>query len=273
MPDPLEKKDKRRPPEKTPGCDGRFLANRQNTLFYRSKTNGAIPRKLPCTQTATYRVPHRISIPIYWARLGHPQWTAPQAQAKLDEASRWFARYCIQLTLYPIPLRPQDGQQFGQRLQRADAQGPNDHANEARKVYKDLWARIGRPRDLQMILFVDTFRAVKYDGQRVNRVAGNFVDVPVILIPADPDRNSTHIVTHELIHGLGKLRSTSSTPPKTRVPGSGADRINTWDEGGCGEDMGNARRANPAAAMSKSDDDLLDYASYHQFLVRAKTIA
>ena len=34
---------------------------------------------------------------------------------------------------------------------------------------------------------------------RINRVAGNFEGIPVILVPDPPDPGSTNIVTHELI--------------------------------------------------------------------------
>lgn len=45
----------------------------------------------------------------------------------------------------------------------------------------------------------------------------------------------------------------------------GQQRKNTWDEGACSNDMGNAQRGNPRDVMPKPNTDLLDWASYWQF--------
>jgi len=269
----------RRPPPPEEGepageirmCQGNFLAHRQDDRFYNARSNRQIPRKRACADPIVLPVPERISIPIYWARVGG-QWSDPKSiPRKLQETSSWFERYCIRLNFQEIPLRAVEAQTIARSLSQADAVSPDKHREEVGGIYPQLWRRAGRPRDLLLILFVDSFRNVRY-GERVDRVAGNFDKMPVILIPGDPDARSSHIVTHELIHGLGKLRSDDSTPPGTRVPGSGEDRINTWDEGGCTTDMGNAGRSEPAAPLIKPDDHLLDWASYYQFLNRANTI-
>ncbi len=253
-----------------PTCESRFLFHRQSDEFYRRTTRRRINSVRTCDDPERLEVPERVSIPIYWAVVG-TQWTEAVAREKMVEAATWFERYCIFLTRNPINLRPHEAAALQATIRAADTGDPDDLAAEAARVYETLWRRVGRPRDLLMILFLDSFRAVRY-GDRVDRVAGNFESFPLILIPGDPDTRSRHIVTHELIHGLGKQRTNSATPPSTRVPGSGEDRINTWDEASCTSDMGNAERSDPSSPLVKGNDDLLDWASYYQFVERAETV-
>jgi len=256
--------------QRRPTCEPRFLFHRQSDRFYRRTTQQRINSVRACDDPASLEVPQRVSIPIYWAVVG-TQWTEATAGEKVVEAATWFERYCVFLTRNLINLRPHEAAALQTTIRTADTGDPDVFAREAREVYEALWGRIGRPRDLLVILFLDSFQAVRY-GDRVDRVAGNFESFPLILIPGDPDIRSRHIVTHELIHGLGKQRTDSAMPPSTQVPGSGEDRINTWDEAGCTSDMGNAERTDPSSPLIKGDDDMLDWASYYQFVERAGTV-
>ena len=151
------------------------------------------------------------------------------------------------------------------------------HGGATLVKFPDGFQEAGRSRFLQnitacagtqglkdlLILFVDDFQEVVYEpqgtGGRVNSVSGNFSDIPVILITAH-DQNAGNIVTHELIHGLGKpihnLRSHA-------FDNSSATVDNTWSEGPCQTDMGNPKRqGGPKGPFSNPSTDLMDWASY-----------
>jgi len=126
---------------------------------------------------------------------------------------------------------------------------------------EELWEAISKPDKYLLVMFVDAFDEVTCD-QRPVRVAGNFTRIPVILVPDPPDSRSTNIITHELIHGFGKvLRETRSRPYR-----NGENRKNTWDEGACTNEMGNAGRADYDAPLTKPNNAPLDWGSYWQFI-------
>lgn len=270
-PDEEPEDDEEATPEETRRtCDAEFVSGRRDRNWYR---NNGFGEKLACPQTRTIAVRERQSIRIYWAIAGD-QWTEDEAREKIDVAQRWFSRYCISLRVEPVTLQAGESARFTTALATADSQGRADYRNAIGSVYRHLWEnRMSRRSRFLLILFVNPFREVVYDTAVVN-VSGNFSDIPVILVTS-ADKTSPHIVTHELIHGLGKgtVRGESGEPP-TAIPwvGESPDRDNTWHEGGCDIEMGNASRTNPSEPMNKSDTSPMDWASYFQFLRIARTI-
>ena len=236
-------------------CREEFFTSRQLQKWYRSHSwTGPLAS---CSNARPKNLQESVSIPIYYVVLSN-NWTNDLASSKMEEAKSWFEKYCVKLQTIPVIIPGRTKRRLIRELARKN-QGWKKYTPEVGKTYKHLWDNyMQKPKRFLLILFVDRFTSVKYNG-RVNRVAGNFSKVPVILIPHDPDIQSTHIVTHELIHGLGK-KFKGGNPVKTDP--FVTSQKNTWDEGACQNEMGNSNRANVAAPLRKTDDDLIDYASY-----------
>lgn len=260
-------------PPKT--CDTEFVSDRRSRDWYR---NNGFGEKLKCPETRTKTIPGTKSLPIYCAIAG-AQWTEAEVREKFEKARVWFSRYCISLRIKEVPLQQDESGQFSTALARTNAQGQAQYESQVRKIYEHLWNnRMGRPRGFLLLLFVDPFNKVAYDRVEVD-TSGNFADIPVILITS-ADKASSHIVTHELVHGLGKGIIRGSPPrsirwvdaPNTSAPESVANGNNTWLEGGCREEMGNAVRRSSSVPLMKSDTAPMDWASYIQYLKLSKSI-
>jgi len=272
------------------GCRPEFVAKRWRRAQYRTK--GFEPSNELCGRNRPPTVlKDRVSIPIYWLNLSSRRanangnqigWSDALALAKMQEAERWFAGFCIDLDINPVSvsanrlrnMRAAMDAAIAGRLYKGEAVTVESVSEGTNKqLYK---SELHKPHKYLLVLFTDAFRSVRYGGptSRVNQVAGNFESIPVILVPDPPDSASTNIITHELIHGLGKvLAGKNSIPHLQSLPvldNPSAEEVSmsqqaTWDEGGCGTDMGNAGRADPTSALTKPNSDLMDWASFWQF--------
>ncbi len=257
--------EKKTPERKEEGCDPQFLSQRRAASWYPAHDFGP---QTKCSEPKKKRVPDTVSIPIYWLIVGE-QWQRGDASARLDEAARWFTKYCITVPRYEVSVTPADLTAYRRLLTTNDTGGNGKaYAAAAIEVLDRAWTnRMRKPNEYLLILFVDDFQAVEYTTGRVNSVSGNFDTTPLILIPKK-DANSAHIVTHELIHGLGKEINN-----KRSVAFVGGDVDNTWGEdGNCAHgappaipDMGHPSRSAATGAFQNGDDDLLDWASYWEF--------
>ena len=245
--------------EDNKGCEAPFVTNRQENDWYEEK--GFSPLA-PCNDPKKRRLGNSISIPIYYVVLSN-NW--PNAREKMEEARTWFARYCVNLQIFPVSIKNRIKQNLIRELARKNSH-PNNirrgrfkiYTREIEKTYSYIWTRhLGQPRKFLLIIFVDHFNGVRYTTRGPSRVAGNFAKWPIILIPDDPDVASTNIVSHELIHGLGK-KFLGGTPAKTSPYG---DRKNCWDEGNCTTEMGNSSRGDNRVPLQKSNDSPMDFAS------------
>lgn len=211
-------------PPKT--CDAEFVSERRNRDWYR---NNGFGEKLRCPQTRKIMIPGTKSIPIYWAIAG-TQWTDAEVREKLEKAQAWFLRYCISLRIKQVPLQQDASSRFSVDLARANTEGEAKYTAKVREIYKQLWENgMKRRRRFLLLLFVDSFNKVAFDTAKVD-TSGNFAKIPVILITS-ADKTSAHIVTHELVHGLGKGAIRGSPPtsvpwvdaPGTKMPESVAN--------------------------------------------------
>jgi hypothetical protein len=261
-------------------CGGLFVSSRQTPLFYKKFSTvkvgkgrikfGAI---VACKAPKTVPVPKSVSIPIFWTVLSST-WSRQQAQKKIAEARRWFAQYCISLTLYEVNFNPDDPAALTKQLNEANDAGIDDYAKKVKEIYRKIWdGRLGRPSQFLLVLFVDKFEGrFKEVGRTLTvNVALNVPKLPVILIP-EKEIKSTHVLTHELLHGLGKQQWKRSGNIVTTTPfGDSAPRDNAWSEGGCANEMGNSQREDPGKPLLKRLAAPMDWATYYQFW-RSNTI-
>lgn len=267
------------------GCRPDFVAQRWRPEQYRA--NGFTPSTEQCGRNKPpANLKQRESIPIYWLNLSALRqnasgdsvgWSDDIAGTKMREAIEWFAGNCIELDVKKVDPA-------ANRLAMDAAIGGRPYQGEvvtvagvAESVNNQLYEReLRKPRKYLLVLFTDAFQNVRFGGpdSRVNRVAGNFEAIPVILVPDPPDARSTNIITHELIHGLGKVligrHSFAYLQAMPELGNPSAERISlnrqaTWDEGGCAFDMGNAGRTDQDAPLAKPNSDLMDWASFWQF--------
>jgi hypothetical protein len=168
----------------------------------------------------------RLNATISWYRIPNTEWTVAEASARIAEAQTWFDRYCIHLTFEEFALDPGAAAdrplQLG--LDREVAQYnarvallPRGRAPQREALLDDVQAsvnaisrllrdRIGRQRLL--VLFLDEWYVLtgvggNPQGWRQHRVSANAAGE--LLIGIDRyDRPSTHMLTHELTHGLRK---------------------------------------------------------------------
>ncbi|PTQ87269.1 hypothetical protein [Nitrosomonas ureae] len=271
-------------------CRPEFVAQRWNPGQY--QVNQFFPSSAECGRNQPpNNLKRRESIPIFWLNLSTRRnnaagnaigWSDDIARNKMQEATDWFATYCIDLNVKKVAVIANrlDGMRAamtaaieGQPFQgnAVTVESVADSLNH--QLYEQ---ELRKPRKYLLILFTDAFQNVRFGDpdSRVNRVAGNFESIPVILIPDPPDSGSTNIITHELIHGLGKVlvgqHSFAYLQDLPQLGNSTAEQISmnrkaTWDEGGCSFDMGNAGRSDQDSPMRKPDTDKMDWASFWQF--------
>lgn len=212
--------------------------------------------------------------PVFWDIIGN-KWTADAAQVKITEAVEWFSKYCITVDARQIKmLKPQKQvKKFQQSLPDFD---------KTLKRFEKIRKKSVAPNAKQAafaILFIDAIPApgVQYRGNSKDTdrggrftIAGNFGEIPLILIPHATDADSKNIVTHELIHALGKkFASTSKTiNPETYKTGKNSENYEAnAGHGKCsGNDMGNSSRTRLRPVFNNADNRLLDYASYAYFV-------
>lgn len=248
-------------------CNITFVTLRQVPKWYRKNGFGE-PTNCRTPKESKTAIVEGVSVPVYWVIISERDtsttpnqgWSRTLASQKMREAVDYFARYCITVPTYEVPLKSTEKRALRTKLRTANAQGHKKYRAEVEKTSKKLWTRMGKPGKYLLVMFVDKFNAVQY-WQRIDRVAGNFDKIPVILVPDPPDSGSNNIISHELVHGFGKVLNGKSTRPFA----DGINRKNTWDEGGCGIEMGNAQRNAPTAPMNKLDTAPLDWGSYWQF--------
>lgn len=272
------------------GCRPDFVAQRWRPEQYRA--NGFTPSAEQCGRNKPPAdLKQRESIPIHWLSLSTRRqdpngesigWSDDIAGAKMREAIAWFAGNCIELDVKKVD--PAANRLNAMRGAMDAAIGGRPYQGEAvtvagvaESINNQLYEReLRKPRKYLLMLFTDAFQNVRFGGpdSRVNRVAGNFEAFPVILVPDPPDARSTNIITHELIHGLGKVligrHSFAYLQALPQLGNPSAERISlnrqaTWDEGGCAFDMGNAGRTDQDTPLAKPNSDLMDWASFWQF--------
>lgn len=272
------------------GCRPDFVAQRWRPDQYQARGFTLSTERCGLNKPPANLKP-RESIPIHWVNLSTRRanavgamigWSDAIAETRLQEAIDWFEDYCIELDVNKVNVRANRlanmRAAMNAAIQGVPFQGENVTVETvADSLNTQLYrTELRRPKKYLLILFTDAYRSVRFGDQnsRVNRVAGNFESIPVILVPDPPDSASSHIITHELIHGLGKvLVGQSSFPflnniPELGNPGAEAVNLNrqaTWDEGGCPFDMGNAERTDQDAPLTKPDSDKMDWASFWQF--------
>ena len=271
-------------------CRPEFVAQRWNPGQYQA--NQFFPSTEECGRNQPpNNLKQRESIPIFWLNLSTRRnnaagnaigWSDDIARNKMQEATDWFATYCIDLTVKKVAMIANrlnsmraamtaaiEGQPF--QGNAVTVESVSDSLNH--QLYEQ---ELRKPRKYLLVLFTDAFQNVRFGGpdSRINRVAGNFEGIPVILVPDPPDSGSTHIITHELIHGLGKVlagqHSFAYLQDSPRLGNPTAEQISmsrkaTWDEGGCSFDMGNAGRSDQDSPMNKPNTDKMDWASFWQF--------
>lgn len=256
-------------PTGTKVCSPPFVAKRRSDSWYTSHDFRA---PAGCT-LVNDSVNETVSIPIYWvvASTAASNWTDAEAQTLMDNAKTWFGRYCITLELNKVVLKQGESQQLGKKLDDANAKSQDDYEKTVNGAYELLWdKRMWKPRTFLLVMFVDPYSAVKFDNVVVN-VSGNFLRIPVILITAS-DKTSDQIATHELVHGLGKGIGSSAPPGTTAYVDDSGNINNSWTEGGCADEMGNANRTSPTVPMVKAADAPMDWASYYEYWKLAKNI-
>ncbi len=264
-------KEKRPREEKPPAtkCEPDFLFNRRNGAFYRRYTNNLVAQQLPCAQSRKVPVPSRTSIPVLWANLapGAANWDAASVKKRLDEAKAFFARYCIGLDLKPIAFRPAEVAAFARSFRR-DLANADRLAALMSKATLIMRRRARNPKAFVALVFVGDFKRIRFD-RRIDDVSGCFARFKCAVIQSVPDKRSTNIVTHELIHALGNIQGLGI---KWAVPAT-PDIENTWNHGRClREDMGNVPRMNPRNPVNLASSRLLDFAAYAQFTALSKTV-
>ncbi|MCF6150235.1 MAG: hypothetical protein E3K37_16465 [Candidatus Kuenenia sp.] len=250
-------------------CTGEFISKRVTEQEY--KDLGFEPTD--CDNPREIEIKEKVSIPIYYVLAGD-QWTEDQVREKMDEAVTWFDQYCIRLSIYPVTLKTNETAFISQKLDKANTEGTNQYRKAINDIYEKLWMfRMGKPQKFLLIMFVNPYNEVVFDRIRDIKIAGNLQDIPIILIPSIPERNSTHIVTHELIHGLGKLwNSTKGNLVTTRAFKDSFGKRATWLEGGCSNDMGNSGRIDQSTPLNKTIDEKMDFASYVQYTKISKSV-
>jgi hypothetical protein len=165
-----------------------------------------------------------------WYRLG-AAWTAAQAAARIDEAVRWYNRYCMHLAFREFALDPTKAadRRIQQQLDRLVpeyrarvAQVPqaapaaeavlNDVQSSLLSIYQQIARKVGR--DTLVVIFLDEWYVhvgVTDDPShwREFRISAN--DGQRLLIGLDRyDTGSRHILTHELVHALRKRSGRSN---------------------------------------------------------------
>ncbi len=254
--------------EETKGqCKAPFVSNRMvPEQWYRDNGFGD---PVKCEEPKTKDLKRGTSIPLYWVIAGKT-WKDDEVKEKLDAAKDWFDIYCIKLDFREIPIKANERKNLIALVNKHNGEKGEAFANDAREALLTLWtANLKKPKPkFLMILFVDEFTEVKYSNAVVN-VSGNFEDIPLILI-THADSGSKHIVTHELVHGLGKALGSQDGKPHSER--SKTSDNNTWNEGGCTKEMGNAARTTPTVPMTKSDKAPMDWASYWEYAKGAQTI-
>jgi len=243
-----------------------------------------------CDDIVRLRLKRTRSIPIVWAIVG-TAWTRGDVLARMGEAGRWFRKYCIELDIRELDIdqkleaiTPDDKKkqatnslsQARAALERTRRQKGSPYLEAVVALYREIWRYFfKRQRSMfLLVLFVDPYEEMQGDsaGKRPDaKVSTNLTYSPVITITRT--QNIPHIVTHELVHGLGKVWSyeqggtTYNGLPRTEPYGSDSERGITWEHGGgqqsCEEDMGNAVRIR--------ETNRLDLAAYRMF-VKRKTI-
>ncbi|MCE7913505.1 MAG: hypothetical protein DYH15_02245 [Nitrosomonas sp. PRO4] len=271
-------------------CRPEFVAQRWNPGQYQA--NQFVPSTEECGRNQPpNNLKQRESVPIFWMNLSAKRndatgnaigWSDDIARDKMQQATRWFASYCIDLDVKKVAVAANRFNRMREAMAAAIEgrlfQGDTVTVeNVSDSLNHQLYEReLRKPRKYLLVLFTDAFQDVRFGGpdSRVNRVAGNFEGIPVIVIPDPPDSDSTNIVTHELIHGLGKVlagqHSFAYLQDLPQLGNPAPERISmsrkaTWDEGGCAFDMGNAGRSDQDSPMQKPDSDKMDWASFWQF--------
>ncbi len=271
-------------------CRPEFVAQRWNPGQYQA--NQFVPSTEECGRNQPPNdLKQRESVPIFWLNLSTRRndaegnaigWSDDIARDKMQQATRWFATYCIDLDIKKVTVAANRFNRMREAMVAAiegrpfqgdtvTVEGVSDSLNH--QLYE---RELRKPRKYLLVLFTDAFQNVRFGDpdSRVNRVAGNFEGIPVILVPNPPDSASTNIVTHELIHGLGKVlagqHSFAYLQDSPQLGNPAPERISmsrkaTWDEGGCAFDMGNAGRTDQDSPMQKPDSDKMDWASFWQF--------
>lgn len=252
------------PPPVGKTCDADFVSDRRNRKWYPARKVDkkiSFGQKLACPNAKTLTVNEKISVPIYYANASNA-WNAGQIQGKVNEAVNWFNKYCITLSIYDVKLKAAESAQLAGQLAKVRNQKYHD---EVVKIFNGMRRRLGNPQKFFLVLFVDPYvirdklQGVVLTGPI--SVAMNFWRKPVILIPSNPEINSTNILTHELIHALGKPFGGGASTVGYRNP----NKNNTWGEGGCANDMGNSGRGNALVPLRLPNTHLMDWASYWQF--------
>lgn len=271
-------------------CRPEFVAQRWNPDQYQA--NQFFPSTEECGRNQPPdNLKQRESVPIFWLNLSTRRndaagnaigWGDDIARDKMQEAIGWFAAYCIDLDVKKVAVAANRLDKMRAAMTAAIEGRPFQGDAVTVESVSDslnhqLYEReLRKPRKYLLILFTDAFQNVRFGGpdSRINRVAGNFEGIPVILVPDPPDSASTNIVTHELIHGFGKVLAGQHSfaylqdlpqlgnPTPERIS---MNRKATWDEGGCSFDMGNAGRSDQDSPMRKPDTDKMDWASFWQF--------
>ena len=264
---PRRNEPRKEPEQET--CSPEFLFNRRKSAFYNIETNGRVTAQRACDEPLAFPVPRTLSIPIYWANLstGADGWDKPSITGKIDEAKTFFERYCITLQIDEVPVSRRQVVDFDQRF-RLNNPDRDTAARIARDTCEKLRARKGGPDEVIFVLFVGNFGEIRY-GDRVDDVSGCFARFKCALIESVPDKQSTNILTHELIHALGQEQGAKLA---WSIP-AGDNKENTWNHGSCpANDMGNVPRGNPANPVTIENTRLLDYAAWVQFYKVAQTI-
>jgi hypothetical protein len=227
--------------------------------------------KRECKDTKEMELDHTKSIPIFWIIAGK-NWEKENdndpAKDKRDAAAMWFARYCVTLDFHELKLSAEESKNLLHELDKAheDPDTYTDviwswffgsggesniefHAKEGNhwgKLYRAIekeGARLHLPDALLnkflLVMFVDRYdgvRAGDREGQAINNGSLNFAYLPVILISSDDLKDSKHILTHELTHGLGKKLLGRYSRPFVN-----AEQY-TWDHVDCVPNMDDAPR-------------------------------
>lgn len=242
-----------------PGCVAPFVTSRQERDWYVRRGFSPIAT---CDEPKNKRLGNSVSIPIYYVAISN-NW--PNAREKMEEARTWFARYCINLQIHPVIIKNRIKRNMIAKLAIANNHSGQRYTRRVGKTYGYIWKRhLGGPKKFLLVLFVDHFASVRYSRRGPAKVAANFDNWPVILIPDNPDVGSTNIVTHELIHGLGK-KFRGGSPALTNPYG---DRKNCWDEGHCEDEMGNSQRGDNREILEKANDSPMDFASIFEMKAR-----
>lgn len=162
---------------------------------------------------------------IVWYRLPDTEWTEAEVSRQRDDASRWFRRYCIDLTFRELTLDPTKPAEAAlqQRLTPLLDEYRTSVADIPRaRIESGLETKLERIQQIVVsiheiiaakegastliVLFLDEWfvaTGVSDTSLRRFRVSAN--DWHRRLIAIDRyDRGSRHMLTHELMHGLRK---------------------------------------------------------------------